>query len=147
MFMLWHSHLHSQWIWYAADVLIRKMIIYFRWYHIISMSILLLLGYWFIFCLDFLACTRAQEKLRHGEQHFTLTLCYIAHITVMSHEGYDASNHWQHDCLCMIRLVEQITQKIPTLCSIGPNWWDSMVPPHKAPMIPIYLKSILNNQC
>ena len=58
-----------------------------------------------------MAGTQAQEKLRHGEQQFTPKPWYIEHITVMSRERYDASNHPQHDCLCMLQLVQLTTQK------------------------------------
>ena len=69
-------HYNLQWICDAAGV-DDNMLYSFRRYDIISMPISLLLGYWLIFCLDFITGTRTSEKSRHGEQHNILTPCEV----------------------------------------------------------------------
>ena len=70
----------------------------FRQYDIILMPISLLLGYWFIFCLDFMTGTRTPEKLRLGEQHNILTPCEDTLVTLQ----------WRH--------ITAMTPQITTVC-------------------------------
>ena len=97
------------------------------------MLILLFLGYWFIFCLDFMACTRAQEKFRHGEQHFTLTTRSVHYCNVtwaLWRLKSPATRPFVHDSSCSANNTENSNalQSWPFLRRFnGEDWF----PPRK----------------